>query len=53
MARATASSLNGHRSSIEPPPRTSSSTSHSARRLARASMVAMRSAAPSPCTGTG
>ena len=53
IARATASSLKDHRSSIEPPPRTSSRTSHSLRALAIASISAMRAAAPSPCTGTG
>ena len=52
-ARATASSLNDHRSSIEPPPRR-----RSARRLRHAALASADRArdlgrGPSPCTGVG
>ncbi len=49
-ARATTSSLNAHRSSIEPPPRPTISTSTSARSFAVRIACAMSAAAPSPCT---
>ncbi len=52
-ARATRSSLNAHRSSSEPPPRASISTSHSARAEARSSAATMAGAAAAPCTGAG
>ena len=53
IARATASSLNAHRSSIEPPPRQTISTSTSARALAEAIAAAISAAAPAPCTAHG
>ncbi len=48
-----ASSLNAHRSSMLPPPRTSSSTSHSARRPARSSAATISPRRASPCTDAG
>ena len=53
IARATISSLNDHRSSIEPPPRQTISTSTSARALAVAIAAAISCAAPAPCTAHG
>jgi exodeoxyribonuclease VII large subunit len=53
IARATGSSLNAQRSSRDPPPRTSSTTSTSARSETVASIAAIRSPAPAPWTGTG
>ncbi len=54
IARATASSLNAHRSSSEPPPRVSNSTSwRSAFDAAACSMATMAGGASLPCTGTG
>ncbi|CAJ9510646.1 Uncharacterised protein [Burkholderia pseudomallei] len=53
IARASASSLNDHKSSIEPPPRQTISTSTSRRAFAVATIAASFSAAPAPCTGAG
>ena len=53
-ARSTTSSLNAIRSSRLPPPRATISTSgRGTTRSKPAIAAAMRSAAPSPCTGTG
>jgi hypothetical protein len=53
MARATRSSLNAQRSSMEPPPRPTITTSSSSRvaRVARAATISP--GASSPCTRTG
>ena len=53
IARTRASSLNAHRSSSEPPPRASSTTSYRPLAVARCSIVRICAAAASPCTGTG
>ena len=50
MARATTSSLNAQRSSIEPPPRATMMTSTSSTRASASRARAMSAAAPSPCT---
>ena len=52
-ACATTSSLNAHRSSIEPPPRPTISTSTSARSFAVRIAPAISAAAPSPWTAVG
>ena len=53
-ARRTTSSLNAIRSSRLPPPRATISTSGRGTTRSKPAMAAaMRSAAPSPCTGTG
>ena len=52
-ARTTISSEKGSRSSSEPPPRPTMSTSAMSKRLAVSIWAAMRSAASSPCTGAG
>ena len=54
IARTTISSLNAHRSSIEPPPRATISTSgRSGSAFMPAIPAVTFSAAPSPCTGVG
>ena len=53
IARATASSLNAQRSSSDPPPRASTITSRSPRRLSVPSASAISPAAASPWTRTG
>ena len=53
IARATASSLNAQRSSSEPPPRATTITSRSPRRLSVPSASAISLAAVSPWTRTG
>ncbi len=53
IARATTSSLNAQRSSIDPPPRPTMMTSTSGTRPIAASARAMSRAAPSPCTRAG
>jgi hypothetical protein len=52
-ARATPSSLKAQRSSSEPPPRATMSTSHSARVLARAIAARNSGTAALPCTAVG
>ena len=52
-ARATISSLNAHRSSSEPPPRHTISTSTSACRFASRIAAAISLRAPAPCTDAG
>ena len=53
MARATTSSLNAHKSSIDPPPRPTMRTSMSFIRFICFTASAISWAAPSPCTFTG
>ncbi len=53
IARATTSSLNAQRSSIEPPPRPTITTSTPGTRPIAARARAISSAAPSPCTRVG
>jgi len=53
IARTTISSLKAQRSSSDPPPRATMSTSQSARASASAIVRAISSAAPAPCTGVG
>ena len=53
MARASASSLKAHRSSMDPPPRAIISTSHSLRSPACCTARVSCAAAPSPCTADG
>src|SRR6266403_1350815 len=53
MARATISSLKAHKSSIEPPPRATISTSTSFLALKNFSALTISSAEPSPWTRTG
>ena len=53
MARATFSSLKGHRSSMEPPPRPTSSTCDWPCRFRRRMDFTISSAARSPCTEQG
>ncbi len=52
-ARTTASSLNGQRSSAEPPPRPRMISSAQFRRFMRRRASTIWGAAPSPCTSTG
>ena len=53
IARASVSSLNDHKSSMDPPPRHSTSTSTSLRAFAVSSIAVSFSAEPAPCTGAG
>ena len=53
IARATTSSLNAQRSSREPPPRPTITTSTSASRFRSSMPAAISRAAPRPCTRTG
>ena len=53
IARATISSLNAQRSSIDPPPRPTMTTSTPGTRAIAAAPRAISSAAPSPCTRAG